>query len=69
MAQKQRVLQYIQDHGSISSLEAFKDLGITRLSAVIFNLRRDGIGIESDTEEAINRFGEKARFSRYRLAE
>lgn len=69
MTQKQRVLDYIEQFGSISSLEAFRDLGVTRLSAVIFNLRHDGIGIESDTEESINRFGEKARFSRYRLAE
>lgn len=69
MAQKQRVLKYIEEHGSISSLEAFRDLGVTRLSAVIFNLRHDGIGIESETEETTNRYGEKARFSRYRLSE
>ena len=69
MAQKQRVLKYIEEQGSISSLEAFRDLGVTRLSAVIFNLRHDGIGIESETEETINRFGEKTRFSRYRIVQ
>lgn len=69
MAQKQRVMQYMAENGSISSLEAFKDLGITRLSAVIFNLRHDGIKIESDTEQVTNRYGEKVRFARYKLAE
>ena len=62
---QQRVLNYMLDYGSISSLEAFRDLGVTRLSAVIFNLKRKGIAIKSTTESSLNRYGEPVHFSRY----
>lgn len=67
MAQKQRVLDYIEEYGSISSLEAFQDLGITRLSAVIFNLKEDGYEFDTKTEYSKNRFGERTHFARYTL--
>ncbi len=63
--QQQRVLNYMNEFGSISSLEAFKDLGVTRLSAVIFCLKRKGYNIASKTEACKNRYGEPVRFSRY----
>lgn len=63
--QMARVLDYIDEFGSITSLDAFRDLGITRLSAVIFDLRALGYNIQSDTEVQFNRYGEKAHFSRY----
>ena len=63
--QQQRVLQYMQEFGSISSLEAFKDLGVTRLSAVIFCLKKKGHKITSETEFCKNRYGEPVHFSRY----
>lgn len=65
--QQERVLNYMNEFGSISSLEAFKDLGVTRLSAVIFNLKRKGHVIASNTEKSQNRYGEPVHFSRYRL--
>lgn len=65
--QQERVLNYMNEFGSISSLEAFKDLGVTRLSAVIFNLKRKGHVIASITEKSQNRYGEPVHFSRYRL--
>jgi len=68
MTNKDRVLKYIEDFGSISSLEAFTDLGNTRLSASIWLLRHDdGLNISSITETKLNRYGEKTHFSRYYL--
>ena len=67
MNQKQRVLAYMEEFGSITSLEAFRDLGITRLSAVIFDLRDAGYPIDSKTESSTNRFGDKTSYSRYSL--
>lgn len=67
--QQERVLNYMQDFGSISSLEAFKDLGVTRLSAVIFVLKRKGHVISSKTEKSKNRYGEPVHFARYRLVD
>lgn len=67
--QQQRVLNYMLDYGSISSLEAFRDLGVTRLSAVIFCLKRKGFVIKSTTESRVNRYGEPVHFSRYMVAQ
>ncbi len=68
MSQEELVLKYIKDFGSISTLEAFKDLGITRLSAKIFNLRND-YNVRDSWDESINRYGKKVRFKRYYLDE
>lgn len=67
--QQERVLSYMQTYGSISSLEAFKDLGVTRLSAVIFELKKKGVRIKSNTEFLKNRYGEPVHFSRYMVAD
>lgn len=67
MTQTTRVLNYMQQYGSITSLEAFRDLGITRLSGVIFDLGKD-YNIASKTEKSKNRYGESTSYSRYYLA-
>lgn len=43
---------------------AFELFGATRLSAIIFQLRKD-YDIESIKCEGLNRFGTKVRFDRY----
>lgn len=67
MTQKERVLEYMAGFGSISSMEAFVDLGITRLSAVIFDLKKAGHEIDMKYENGKNRFEEKTRYARYTL--
>ena len=67
--QEERVLEYMKKFGGITSLEAFQDLGITRLSAKIFNLKKQGYNIISETKQAKNRFEETTYFKRYMLAE
>lgn len=42
MTQSEKVLDYMQENGGISSMVAFKELGITRLSARIYDLRKSG---------------------------
>jgi hypothetical protein len=37
---KTRLLDYLTQHGSITSLEAIRDLGNTRLSATVFTPRQ-----------------------------
>ena len=41
--QRQRVLDYIRDFGSITSYEANKDLGVTRLASRIAELKKMGL--------------------------
>lgn len=64
---QKRVFDYLTEHGSISTLDAFVDLGETRLSARIFELKEKGICISSKTKAVTNRFGEKRTIKEYRI--
>lgn len=67
MNQCEKIVLYIQKFGSISSLEAFQDLGITRLSARIYELREEGYKFDETFETSKNRFGENVSYKRYRF--
>lgn len=62
-----RVLQYMIDFGSITQLEALKDLGVMRLASRISDLRKLGYPIEAKTETVKNRYQEKTFIKRYSL--
>lgn len=64
-SQKQMVLDYIREFGSITPLDAFKDLGVTRLAAVVFELKDNGHDIHMERERSKNRYGQPTRFARY----
>ena len=61
-----RVLEYLRNNKGITSMEAFELFGVTRLSAIIFNLRKN-YDIESVKRNGVNRYGTKVRFDEYRL--
>lgn len=65
--QRQRILNYIREFGSITSWEAYKDLGITQLGARIFELKEEGYNFSSKTECSTNRYGDKVEYKRYAL--
>ena len=65
---QQRVFDYLMQFGSITSLQAFTDLGESRLSARVFELREKGIKIDSEMIEVENRFHEKRHVKRYFIA-
>lgn len=67
--QCQRIIDYMHQFGSISTLEAFRDLGVARLASRIHDLKGMGYNIVSETKSSRNRFGEKTYFKVYRLAE
>lgn len=69
MKQTERVLTYMQKHGSITPLQALDDLGIMRLGARIWELKHDGYKIISALENGTNRHGEAVRYARYTLME
>ena len=66
--QKERILDYIDEFGSISALEAFRDLGVSQLSARLVEMEKDGIIFHKEQESALNRFGEKVYYTRYSIA-
>lgn len=63
------VLNHLKVRGSITSMEAFELYGATRLSAIIFSLRKKGYNIETNDGTCIDRFGHRCNFARYTLIE
>ena len=49
--QHERILQYMDVHGSITPMEAFSELGITKLSTRIGEMIASGISISSITKK------------------
>lgn len=66
MKQKDRILRHLLDNGSITTLEAFKEYGCTRLSEYIRQLRLD-YNIASLWKTGTNRYGEKTHYVEYKL--
>lgn len=67
--QKQQILEYMQIMGEITPLDALQDIGCMRLSARIYDLRRDGHKIKMEMASSVNRDGQVVNFARYRLEE
>ena len=67
--QRNRIIQYMKDFGSITSFDAFSDLGITKLTTRISEMRRDGMEIIGKPETVKNRYGDKCHIHRYSLKE
>lgn len=65
--QRQRILDYIDEFGSITALEAVRDLGVLQLSARLVELEKDGIVFHKEQESALNRFGERVYYTRYSI--
>ena len=65
---KERILKYIRDFGSITTFEAFTELGCTRLSEYIRQIRLDHIVLDR-WENAVNRYGEKVQYKKYWIEE
>lgn len=67
ITQEIRVLDYLIENGSITSWEAIKEFGITRLSAKIYNLRKDGWLINKEFKSSKNRYGDIVSYAVYFL--
>lgn len=63
------VLNHLKVRGSITSMEAFELYGATRLSAIIFCLRKKGYNIKTNDGTCIDRFGHRCNFAKYTLIE
>lgn len=63
--QSQRIINYIDRFGSITPMEAFTDLGITKLATRISEMRKEGIEFKKERITAKNRFGEEVGFMKY----
>ena len=65
--QRQRVLDYMHDFGSITQHQASLDLGVSRLASRVSELKKMGIPIVSEFVPVTNRYGEICHVKRYRV--
>lgn len=68
MKQDKIIYEYLKGHKEISQREAYR-LGVYRLSAVVFEMKRSGIRVFTELRMVNNADGTKSRVAFYRLAE
>ena len=65
---KEIILEHLQEHGSITSLEAIEKYKCTRLAQYIHLLRKEGYVIESEDVTFVHSItGRKGQYSKYIL--
>ena len=69
MSQCDKVLEYMRRFGSITQLEAIRDIGCMRLAARIADLRDQGYAIGRRMKQEKNRYGNTVSFAEYYLEE
>ena len=67
MTQHEAIVQWVKEHGSITSYEAYRRLGITQLAARIKELENRGTFFTREWVEDTNRYGCKVRYVKYSL--
>lgn len=67
LTQKDRILMWIANNGSITSWEAYKELGITQLATRIFELKDLGYNFSKETVFTKNRYGYPTHYDKYKL--
>ena len=63
-----RVINYMREFGSITTFDAFMDLGCTRLSEYIRQARLT-LNVKDKWEQTTNRWGKKIEYKRYWIEE
>lgn len=63
---KERIFNYMKQFGSITTFEAFTELGCTRLSEYIRQIRLDHI-VKDEWIKTTNRYGEKVEYKKFWL--
>ena len=69
MNQREQIYDYIVGFGSITPMDAFADLGITKLATRVSEMRAEGVDIIGEWESKKNRYGKTIRYMRYRIGE
>jgi len=66
--QTEDVIRHLEEFGHITSWEAIKEYGATRLSAIIHNLRhKHGMNIVSEDMLVTNRYERQVSIVKYKL--
>ena len=65
--QNVRIMEYLDEYGSITQKDATEKLGVARLASRINDLRKNGVVIITNRETGENRWGELTTYARYWL--
>lgn len=65
MTQNEMVLDYLEKNKTITPQEAMNEFGIMRLGARIYELRKDGYDIGTQTTTSKNRYGRLVNYATY----
>ena len=65
MNKTEKVLEHLKEYGSITSMEAIENYSATRLSAIIYNLRKRGYDIVTEDIQFVDRYGNENTFGKY----
>ena len=66
-SQISEIIKHLRKFKHITSLEATYKYGATRLSGIIFYLRKKGFGIETEMVHGKNRYGNTSNYGIYHL--
>lgn len=67
--QRDMILKYIQDNGSITAYEAVKEIGCLQLAARLCELKELGYRFAKTRVHTKNRYGYPCHYDVYRLAD
>lgn len=67
VTQCDRILQYIEENGSITSIDAMREFGCMRLASRMCDLKRQGYPVKVEMENSKNRYGEPVSYARYTI--
>lgn len=65
---KERIIEYMETYGSITTFQAFADLGITRLSEYIRQIRQERVVLD-ETIATKNRYGDRTWYKKFYFEE
>lgn len=67
MTQTEKILNHLQEFGTITAGEALTEYGIMRLASRISDLKKSGVPVRKRMVKSKNRFGESVSFAEYSL--
>jgi len=65
--QCEKIIDYMEEHGSITQLEALQYCGCLRLASRIHDIRRMGVNIVAETIKVKNRDGSYSNVAEYHI--
>lgn len=67
MTQKEYIIKWLEEYGSITPLDALREFGIMRLAPRISELKEMGYNIITKIEISKNRYNKPIHYDRYEL--